>query len=116
MKSVSIKILNQPFSVQVSEEQEEHLQRLVAFFDGRVRDLHTRNKSDFSTLLVLAALGIVDELSDERDKTARYANRIKDLEFRVDNPASLTVERGTLQRLEAVTKAFEGLEKKLKTE
>ena len=84
------------------------------FLTGASESSIRGTKGIFSTLLVLAALGIVDELSDERDKTARYANRIKNLEFRVDNPASLTVERGTLHRLEAVTKAFEGLEKKLK--
>lgn len=69
MKSIKVTILGKQYPLKVAESEVENMQQIAQFVDEKFR-LYRRelNKQPESTIMVLAALSIAEELFEARRK------------------------------------------------
>ena len=69
MKSIKISILDKKYPLRVKESEEDTMRQIAGYVDDKFRQYKAElNKQPESTVMVLSALSIAEELFEERRK------------------------------------------------
>ena len=69
MQSIKVTILGKQYPLKVAEDEVENMQRIARFVDEKFRLYkHELSKQPETTIMVLAALSIAEELFDTRNR------------------------------------------------
>lgn len=81
MQSIKVTILGKQYPLKVQDDEVENMQRIARFVDEKFRLYrHEFSKQPETTIMVLAALSITEELFDTRSKTGSPSDRKQLLE------------------------------------
>lgn len=70
MKAIKVTILGKQYPLRVEESEEENMVRIARYVDEKLRQYKKElNKQPESTVMVLTALSIAEELFEERSKS-----------------------------------------------
>lgn len=70
MKSIKVTILDRKYPLRVEESQEETMRQIARYVDDKFRQYHEElSKQPESTVMVLSALSIAEELFEERENS-----------------------------------------------
>lgn len=89
-ETLSVRILDQEFSVACPEGEREYLQQSALYLDRKMRELAAASKLvQRDRIAVIAALNIAHELLQERGQRDKYVSgmnkRIRHLQDRIDH-------------------------------
>lgn len=110
MSEISLSINGRSYLVACAEGQEEHLQKLGAYIDERMRDLSSKiGTVGDARLLVMTALLISDELFETKGRLEKDDAAIGDLAEMEEAEASMAGALDAFaERIEAIAARLDG--------
>jgi cell division protein ZapA len=110
MSQVSVTINGHPYKIACDDGQEPRIRRLAQYVDARVGDFVKRvGQAGEARLLLLAALVIVDELSDANEALQQEKSRSRAAEIEADDAVDGAASgiHSLAQRIEAIAARLE---------
>lgn len=78
-QTVKVEIYNQTYNIRSRDGDTEHIRKLAAFVDGRMREIASGTLTvDSLRLAILAALNIADELHQMRERRDKLDEELGD--------------------------------------
>ena len=76
MKSIKVTILGKQYPLRVEDSEEQNMHRIAQFVDEKFKQYKKElTKQPETTVMVLAALSVAEELFEERRKNEKLDNR-----------------------------------------
>jgi len=111
MSAVTIAVNGRSYSIVCDDGQEEHLRLLGQNLDKRVGELTSAlGQIGEARLLLLAALSVLDELSDAYSELSGARKKVEDVDRRLSRETQAARAEGLIQAAVAIEALAERLE------